>query len=119
MIEPERPGGLLAWQSALYPDGHRDLGNLVIHAATVPLFMAGTWAVAATPVVGPMGLLGLGAMGLAIVLQGRGHRRESTAPVPFKGPLDVAARLFVEQWVTFPRYVLSGAFARAWKVARS
>ena len=118
MTEPERPGGLLAWQWSLYPDGHRDAANLAIHALTVPLFMAGTLAVVGTPILGPLGLVGLLAMGLAVALQGRGHRREASAPVAFRGPPDVVARLFVEQWVTFPRYVLSGEFARAWRRAR-
>ena len=27
-------------------------------------------------------------------------------------------RFFVEQWITFPRYVLSGGFSRAWREAR-
>jgi len=49
-----------------------------------------------------------------VVAQGRGHKLETTAPAPFRGPADVAARLFVEQWITFPRFVFSGQFARAW-----
>jgi len=118
MTHPDRPMGLLAWQWSLYPDGHRDAGNLVLHLVTVPIFMAGTVALAATPIVGPLGLLGLGAMGLAMAVQGRGHRREATAPMPFRGPFDVAARFFVEQWITFPRYLLSGELARSWRVAR-
>jgi hypothetical protein len=55
---------------------------------------------------------------LVIAAQGRGHKGEATRPVPFRGPLDVVARLFVEQWLTFPRYVLSGGFAQAWQAAR-
>jgi hypothetical protein len=43
------------------------------------------------------------------------QRLEASAPSPFLGPRDFAVRLFVEQWVTFPRYVLSGGFARAWR----
>jgi hypothetical protein len=53
-----------------------------------------------------------------MAVQGRGHRLEKNAPVPFRGPLDVLARIFVEQWVTFPRFVLSGGFARAWRATR-
>ena len=67
--------------------------------------------------VGPWWLApaGLAAMVLAVALQGRTHKRESTPPVAFRGPGDVLARLFVEQWVTFPRYVVSGELARAWR----
>ena len=40
---------------------------------------------------------------------------EKNPPVPFAGPLDVVARIFGEQWLSFPRYVLSGGFAKAWR----
>ena len=110
---------LLSWQWELYPQGHCDRTNLSIHAATVPLFQAGTLAL----VLGPLAALwlapvGLGAMIAAVAAQGRGHRRESTAPVPFAGPGDAVSRLFVEQWITFPHFVGSGGFLRAWRAAR-
>ena len=112
-----REGGLVRWQWSLYPDGHRDRTNLAIHAITVPLFILGSVSLALTPIVGVYGAGGLVGMIAAVAAQGRGHKREVTKPVPFRGPLDVVARLFVEQWVTFPRYVLSGAFMRAWRGA--
>lgn len=110
-----RPGGLLAWQLRLYPDGHVRRGNLVLHALTAPLFCAGTVAVVLAPFLSPW--LALGALGLvaALVAQGRGHRGEATRPVPFRGPGDFIARFVVEQWITFPRFVLSGELARAWQ----
>jgi hypothetical protein len=117
----EREGGLLAWQWRLYPDGHRDRANLAIHLATVPLFWLGTLQTLFTPVFWLWGAplwspaLGLGAMVVAMALQGRGHKREATRPVPFRGPLDVVRRFFCEQWVTFPRYLLSGKLSRAWR----
>ena len=111
----DRANGLLDWQWRAYPNGHRDRRNLVIHALTVPLFCAGNLAVLLTPAIGILGLFGALAMVIAVALQGRGHRRERVAPLPFRGPLDVVVRLFVEQWVTFPRFVLSGRFAAAWR----
>jgi hypothetical protein len=65
-----------------------------------------------------MALPGLVGMVGAMAAQGRGHKLETTAPVPFRGPLDVVSRIFVEQWVTFPRFVLSGGLARAWRAQR-
>jgi len=110
---------LLTWQYRLYPDAHRDRGNLIIHAVTQPLFVAGLAAAVASPLVGLWPLAGgIAAMVLALALQGRGHRREQTPPAPFRGPGDVVARLVVEQLVTFPRYVLSGGLARAWRAAK-
>jgi hypothetical protein len=115
-----RQGGLLAWQWALYAQVHKDRRNLVLHALTAPLFMAGTAALAASPLGGlRSGVAGAFAMVLAMVLQGRGHKLEGAPPAPFRGPFDVLARIFCEQWVTFPRFVLSGGFAAAWRSART
>jgi hypothetical protein len=108
---------LLAWQWAIYERGHHDRGNLIVHAFTAPLFIAGCLAVVATPLWGWSGVWGAAAMLIALVLQGRGHRNEVTPPAPFEGPLDFVARFFAEQWVTFPRFVLSGAFARAYQAS--
>ena len=115
----ERAGGLIAWQFSLYPTGHRDRRNLLVHALTNPLFLVGTVAVVSSPFAGLRALVG-GLVGVvvAVAAQGRGHKLEASPPVPFRGPGDVAARLFVEQWVTFPRYLVGGGFAAAWRAAR-
>lgn len=118
-VDDARPGGLLAWQLARYPDNHTDRTSLVIHAVTVPLFWFGTLALLGpaaghwTPAVG-----GLVACIVAVALQGRGHRRERVPPIPFRGPLDVVVRIVVEQWITFPRFVLGGGFSQAWRRSR-
>jgi hypothetical protein len=113
----------LSTQWRQYSTAHRDRANLLVHAVTAPVFLAGSCALIASPwtatgawklAVAGAGLL---AMVLAIAAQGRTHRREESAPAPFRGPGDIAARLLAEQWITFPRYVLSGAFARAWRSA--
>ena len=107
---------LLNWQWSLYPDNHRARRNLVLHVLTVPLFQAGSLAVLASPFVsGWLALGGIAAMVVAMALQGVAHRGESVAPVPFAGPFDALSRIFVEQWITFPRYVLSGRFAARWR----
>ncbi|WP_394826142.1 terminase [Pendulispora albinea] len=117
---------VLARQWNGYGRVHSHRKNLIIHAVTVPLFMMGTLAMAAgilapfTPAMhaGWQGVLGAIAGGffamiVAVAAQGRGHEKEANRPEPFRGPLDVLARLFFEQWITFPRYVLSGQFGRA------
>lgn len=116
----DRPEGLLAWQWNLYPDNHCERRNLLLHALTVPLFQLGNVLLATAPVISAwMVLPGVLATVGALALQGRGHRLESSSPVPFRGPFDALSRLFVEQWVTFPRFVLSGGFARAWRATRN
>jgi hypothetical protein len=113
----DRRGGLLDWQWALYANGHHDRTNLALHAATVPLFWIGTLALPLAPLAWWLPLAGIAAMAGAVVAQGRGHAREATAPVPFRGPADVVVRLLAEQWITFPRFVVTGGFARAWRAA--
>lgn len=110
---------LLAFQWSAYPDAHQNRRNLLIHLFTNPLFIAGNvvllnglWHASW------MALFGLGAMALAMAGQGRGHRMEETPPALFRGPLDVVLRIFAEQWITWPRFVLSGGFARALRATR-
>jgi hypothetical protein len=108
----------LEWQWAHYGDAHRDRLNLALHAATVPVFWFGTSVLALAPVTHVRWrIVSIVALLLPVVAQGRGHRGEERAPAPFRGPGDFLARLFAEQWITFPRYVLTGGFARAWREA--
>ena len=115
--DPAAGGGLLARQWAAYRDAHGDRRNLLVHALTAPFFLAGSAAVVLTPVVGWIGLAGLALMFAALALQARSHRHEAGPPARFAGPGDFIARIVAEQWVTFPRFVLSGRFARAWRRA--
>ena len=110
-----REGGLIAWQWALYPSGHTTRFNLLIHLLTVPIFEIGTLTFVASLAIAPAyALLGLAMMVGAMAAQGQGHAGEPQPPVPFRGPLDVAARIMAEQWIAFPRFVITGGFARAW-----
>ena len=104
------PFRLAAWQWADYHRFHQDQGNLRLHYVAVPLFWLGIAMLIATVVVGawiwaPAGLV---LAVLSLVLQGRGHRREAVPPIPFSSPANAIGRLLMEQFVTFPRYVLSG-----------
>ena len=120
-MSDEPRGPFFAWQWRLYPDGHRDRTNLIIHVITQPIFVAGIVLAIVGPLTGAWWLLGAGlaAIAVAAALQGRGHKREAVPPAPFRGPGDVARRLFAEQLFTFPRYLLSGGLARAWRQSGS
>jgi hypothetical protein len=108
---------LLAWQWSLYAAGHRDRVSLLLHIVTAPLFWMGTAMILWAIVGGSAGaaVSGLALWLAALLAQGRGHAREREPPVPFDGPLDFASRFFVEQFVTFPRFVGSGGWLRAWR----
>ena len=105
---------LLAWQWSDYAGKHRNRVNLLIHIVAIPLFMLGC-VIALVALFKGLGLifLGLLAMALSVVVQGVGHKFETVRPAPFKGFPDFVRRVFFEQWVTFPRYVLSGGWSRA------
>ena len=110
--------GFFSRHLGAYPPRHTTRRNLVIHALTNPLFLWGNVTLVASPFtawwLAPVGMV---AMVVAMALQGRGHTIEPTPPEAFGGPLDVARRIFAEQWITFPRYVFNGGFARAWKAS--
>jgi hypothetical protein len=105
------------WEGyALY---HQSRLNLVLHIAFVPLFLASNLALLIA-LAERRWLLALGAIALTVVsfaMQGRGHRKEPVPPVPFTGAFNALSRIFLEQWVNFPRFVLSGAWGRALRKA--
>jgi hypothetical protein len=111
---------LVSWQFRAYPAAHRAKGNLLVHILTAPLFVTGALCLpTAFALHAPLAALGgAAAMLLAVIAQGRGHKTEENPPAPFASPVDVVVRIFVEQFVTFPRFVLSGGFGRAWRAAR-
>src|SRR3974390_1204329 len=98
-MDSERKSGLLAWQWSRYPATHRGRRNLLVHALTAPLFLAGGCVLVSGLLLARWVLAGVGLLGVAlpVVLQGRTHRLETNAPAPFRGPADMAARLFVAQ----------------------
>jgi phage terminase small subunit len=111
---------LLAWQWSDYVAKHRDRGNLLIHIVAVPLFQFATLGLVGAALGRSLtaAVVALLLMGIALVLQGRGHRREAQAPTPFAGAGDFVSRFVVEQWITFPRFVLSGAWSDNLRRAR-
>jgi len=105
---------LLRWQRDLYPAGHANRLNLVLHLVSVPVFVAGALTLVYALATFAWGLAGLGAAAVvaAIAVQGFGHSREIERPEPFLSPLDFVARFAAENFVTFWRFLASGDFRR-------
>jgi hypothetical protein len=103
---------LLRWQWKGYPRYHRSRANLLLHIVVVPLFLAGNVTLVAALVRQSWTVAAMAgaAMVLSLALQGRGHRQEPVPPEPFTSPLNAVSRILCEQWVTFPRFVLSGGW---------
>lgn len=112
---------LLRWQYEGYPRYHAARANLLIHIVAVPAFVGCAGWLVASAVRGRPTHAVAAAVGMAIAfaVQGIGHKRETTPSIPFDGPGDAVSRIFVEQFVSFPRFVLSGGFASALRSARS
>jgi phage terminase small subunit len=110
---------LLAWQWQGYARYHQDRRNLLVHLFAVPLFMVASVLLVVAVFKFSLVLLAVAAGGMAVslALQGRGHRLEPVPPEPFTGPANLVGRLCLEQWVTFPRFVLSRGWSR--NLARS
>ncbi len=126
------PISLARWQWQDYHEVHADRRNLRIHLVAVPLFLLGNlltllalaWSAWLTFALGAdilqdipymlamlgIALAGVGISAGAIAWQGKAHKLESKAPKPFTGAGNAIGRILVEQWFTFPRFVLSGGW---------
>jgi phage terminase small subunit len=111
--------GLLDWQWSDYSAKHQSRTNLLLHVVAVPLFQVGSVVLVGAAIARSGVGMGLGVLGMlaALIIQGRGHRGERETPVPFDGAADFVSRFVVEQWVTFPRFVLSGGWRRNLKAS--
>ncbi len=82
----------------------------MLHLVVKPLFMSAT--LLAVYAAAGLSLPALAAATpcfmVSVIQQGRGHKLESTPPEPFKGVLDFVVRPCAGQWITFPRFFLTG-----------
>jgi hypothetical protein len=106
---------LLKWQWEGYPQFHQNKLNLVIHILTVPVFVGSlfnvVWSLAHLWLVNAA-FSSLG-MVIAFAAQAFGHKREKNPAIPFEGAGDAFSRIFVEQLITFWRFVFSGKWFAA------
>lgn len=106
---------LLRWQWQGYPRYHQSRFNLLLHIVVVPLFLLGNltlvWAALQSSWL--MAVLAFAAMVVSVAAQGRGHAKEPVPPEPFTSKFNAVSRILCEQWVTFPRFVISGGWSNA------
>ena len=113
----KRLPNLPAWQWRGYHHNHRHPTNLVLHLIAVPLFILGALLVLSGLFSLDITQLAVGVIALiaGLAMQRQGHRLEAEQPEPFSDRQDALKRLLTEQFVTFPRFVLSGGWWRAWR----
>jgi Protein of unknown function (DUF962) len=105
---------LLHWQWISYSKAHQNKVNLIIHVLAVPLFVVSMFgiAIAIFRFSLLLGVISLTAMILSLALQKKGHSFEENQPPTFTGIWDFLSRLLVEQYITFPRFLLTGSWSR-------
>lgn len=103
---------LMEWQWQGYATFHKTRLNLLIHIIAVPVFCFSSLGALNALLHGAwISVLGEGlSMLLAFGAQGIGHQKESVPSIPFSGFKNALARIFVEQWITFPRFVITGGW---------
>jgi len=102
-----------------YAQVHTHRTNLLIHLIAVPLFIAAHfglifWIVQQKPL---LALMWIGLIVVSLGMQRQGHSLEPRKPAPFRNGLDFVIRLYIEQFYTFPQFVLSGKFRENWLAA--
>lgn len=97
-----------------YPPSHTRLANVLLHVVGVPVFLLGNCVLVVSLASLNLRWAGLGLLGMlgGFALQIVGHGIEPRRPPAFASPSDAIARIFVEQWLTFPRYLLSRVLSR-------
>lgn len=102
-----------------YAPTHRSRRTLLVHLVAVPAFIAGNVGSIVALLQGRWmtAILSLAVMAASLAWQGRCHRDEPRQPEPFSGALEAVLRIFLEQWVTFPRFVFSGGWRGALREA--
>lgn len=116
----KRQPNLFTWQWQGYANYHRNGTNLALHLVAIPLFIVAALVLLDGLLSLSLGSILLGVIGMvaSLAIQGRGHKLEEQAPEPFIDRQDAIGRLLAEQFITFPRFVLSGAWWRAWRSRR-
>ena len=113
-MSAERAGGVLAGPGRGFSRYPRERSTRLTHRMAGPAYIAATLATATQALQAQWfgAAVAFVFAAIAFAVQGVGHKRERTAPEPFSGAGDFAARMLAEQFITFPRFVLSGQWAR-------
>jgi hypothetical protein len=111
---------IIDWQWKGYDQFHASKVNLLLHIVFVPVFLWGTIgllsAVLRFHFFGIIAALIL--MATAFLLQGLGHQTEAIKSIPFASPSNALKRILIEQWITFPKFVISGGWWKAFNASQ-
>ncbi|EMC0406811.1 DUF962 domain-containing protein [Vibrio fluvialis] len=112
---------MIEWQWSGYASFHQSRKNLLIHIIFVPLFIISfislTRSLLGLELVSALSSLFI--MALSFGLQGLGHSKEANPAIPFTSVKNAVVRILLEQFYTFPRFVLTGKWYQAWRDSTS
>ncbi len=114
-MPPQSISEIIDWQWKGYHLYHASKLNLLLHIVFVPLFVWANVGLIASLLRGQLVAVVAAAivMLLAFAFQGIGHKGESVPSVPFSSVGSAIKRILIEQWITFPKFVISGAWLKA------
>jgi uncharacterized membrane protein YGL010W len=100
-----------------YATFHQNRQSLWLHLIGVPVFAIAFACAVYAAVLGRYvtAALSMALVVIAFALQGVGHKRERVPPRPFKGPVDFATRVLLEQYYRFWVFLFSGEFLEAYR----
>ncbi len=110
---------LMKWQWAGYAQYHQSRKNLLIHIVFVPTFI-----IAFVGLLLAVVRLDFAQMLVALLitlgsfaLQGLGHNKEANPSQPFSSIHNAVLRILCEQFYSFPKFVFSGQWYRAFRAS--
>ena len=108
---------LIQWQWKDYHTFHQSKTNLIIHIVTMPIFVLALLCVIyfAVQLQWMASAISFIVMLIAFGAQGYGHSLEANPSIPFANAKQAVQRIFLEQVINFPRYVINGGFIKALK----
>ena len=105
---------IIKWQWEGYSKAHQSRANLFIHIILVPLFIISFLSLLLS--IFRFDLISIVSsffiMMMSFGLQGIGHSKEINPAEPFTSIKNAVLRIFLEQFYTFPKFVITGAWYR-------
>jgi len=108
---------MMKWQADGYQTYHFSCINLWIHIIAVPFFITGTLSLLLAFITLNILLIitSVTLMAISMGAQGYGHGKEKVPAIPFSGFVNAVTRIFLEQLITFPKFVFTGQWYKALK----
>ncbi len=100
---------------------HSSRLNLIIHVFAVPTFIIGIvgliYSLVNLRIIEIVSFVLM--MAVSLLVQSYGHSREKVRSAPFAGPMDALSRILIEQFINFPRFLMTGKWYAALRTSKT